>query len=399
MKTKIVSIFLLLAVLVINSCNRETISNTSDSGYSFEDGRLSNQLEDLEDIENDRMNDNLFMLAKAFTKIVEYQDLMAIVYAQAALSPRGEVKYSALISIDNRFKTIINAELTDHFCPVPLGTVPDPYKCIDDSMIYKGLDYYPNVYIPNIGIADQSKLPYVCVGQEINAADHILAFKIHGNGNVTETNIGEEQALESDEPIIIINNGTDQIDIEPDSTSFEEIQDPLPGPQGESRMYEWIGVQIFNGHRYEQKGASDVRFLLSIHDNTGNFFSGSGFNNSATGVRFENVAQVSGNSVSNSTFLNLVGSQWFTSPITVSQAYQHFHITTFEYDWYASLKLIQDCRISGTSPLDHNPRMKYSNEWYHKSICNVNHYNFLPAVNYVFAFGNYKSYFVVKRVL
>jgi len=81
MKTKIVSIFLLLAVLVINSCNRETISNTSDSGYSFEDGRLSNQLEDLEDIENDRMNDNLFMLAKAFTKIVEYQDLMAIVYA------------------------------------------------------------------------------------------------------------------------------------------------------------------------------------------------------------------------------------------------------------------------------------------------------------------------------
>jgi hypothetical protein len=131
------------------SCQKSSdLKLYADEDNAISTARLNSKLSNPSNPEDKKMNENLFLLAKAFTKIASHNDLMSIVYQQASLNSNNEVKYSELIAIDVRFKTILNTE-SGVICSAPLGTAPDPYKCIDDSMIYKGVDYFPNIYIPN----------------------------------------------------------------------------------------------------------------------------------------------------------------------------------------------------------------------------------------------------------
>jgi hypothetical protein len=390
-------------VIVIYSCHKTitTETNQNSAPVNFiNNARLSDKFTNPDDPEDTKMNGNLLMIAKAFTKIAQIPDLMTIVYNQAALSSNGEVKYSVLISLDSRFKSILNCEL-GVICPPPLGTMPDPYKCIDDSMIYQGVDYYPNIFIPNLNTAIRNQLPYICVGSEIDEDDHILAFNVHANGTVTETNIGQPQAETTSTPIVIFNNGTDHIEEVEDETIFYSA----PGIGNPSTLggedWRWDQIQINNGYRYEHIGKSDVECYLSFHDINGNLKTSTG--SFVGGNEVSLIRKIKAVDISNSHLFTGVNSQVFPDATTVSASdfstYPYAYITTYEYDWWASHKIVSSCGNLNSQGFYHDPKMKYSSEWYSNTICQTTvHSTWLYYVNGLFGFGNFKGFAVIKRI-
>lgn len=380
------------------SCRKEN-GLLSDTPFTpMQTAKLHNELENSSDLEDEKMNDYLFMIANAFVRISDNSELMQIVYEEAA-DNNGYVKYADLIQLDSRFKSLLNFKLGDLFCPTPLGSVDDPYESIVDSMIYKTVQYYPAIYVPNYLTADPDYPPLVGIGAEIDEYDNIITYVLDGD-NILESSINETEAIGSTVPVIILNNGTDYVEYADTGSPALSSISTTPSSPAANEIWMWDEVTIMNGHRYEGQGKSEVRCLLTFHKSNGSYLSGGGsFQN---GVEQSLIKKITAGDIAGSVTQTGVNSPVFPAAGSVSttnlNAYDQTYITTFEYDWYASPKTVTSCSAFSSNGFKHNPRMKYSNEWYHNAICGITvHSTWLNYVNATFSFGNAKSLTKINR--
>lgn len=380
------------------SCKKEGNFQMQDPNIGTNTAKLHDDLENPDDTSDESMNDNLFMLANAFVRISNNSDLMAIVYDEAA-NNGGYVNYEDLIALDSRFKNLLNVKLDDLFCPNPLGTPDDPYQEIVDDMIYKTVEYFPAIYFPNYLTAETDYLPVIGIGAEIDDYDNIITYVIDGD-DITESTINETEALAATAPVIIINNATDHLEYaDTGSPTFSAVS-TQPSSPASNEIWKWDEVLIMAGYRYEGKGKSEVRAQVTFHTNTGTFLSGgSSFQN---GIEESLIKKVTGSDIANSTNQTGVNSDVFPAAGSVTTTnlnyYDQMYITTFEYDWYASPKAVTSCSAFSSNGFQHDPEMKYSNEWYHNSVCGITmHATWLNYVNGTCTFGNAKSVTKIKR--
>jgi hypothetical protein len=399
---KLAALVFIMAALIYSCSRRNDLlpGKTDPLLTPTELHKLNVQLENSADPEDEKMNDNLLMLSTAFTAISDNSELMEIVYDEAT-SNSGYVKYSDLIAIDSRFKTLLNAELAKDFCPDPLGSPTDAYESISDSMIYDSVQYYPSIYMPNIRSANLESLPFVCIGAEIDDYDNILAFRFSEEDAIEESTLNEEEALEESAPVIIFTNGTDHIETVSDESAYYSGSDPNNPSPAADEIWKWDEILVKNGFRYEGTGKSEVRCMTTFHKSDGTYLSGGGsFQN---GVEDSFIKKITNTDIANNTNQTGVNADVFPHALTVSTTnltyYNYAYFTTYEYDWYASPKLVSSCgTLYSVSAFQHAPRMKYPNEWYHNSVCGLTvHDTWLNYVNATFTFGNYKSVAKIKR--
>ncbi len=142
-------------------CSKDAVEPTTLLNSSQANGtslRLDNRLDNPNDLEDENMNDQLFMLANGLSSFATNNELLGIIYAQLQLRPEDGVTYSKLILLDSRFHVLMNDYLKPNCFPEkPVGH--DCYAEIDDAMIYKGVDYYPGIGCPNILTANLNADP------------------------------------------------------------------------------------------------------------------------------------------------------------------------------------------------------------------------------------------------
>ncbi len=363
---------------------------------------MNNQLANPNDPEDEAMNENLFLLANGFSSFVNTNnDLLGIVYTQCQINSELDVKYSTLVGIDPRFRTLMNIYLMP-LCPVdPKDPNHDCLQHLSNSMIYKSVSYYPNIYVPNLATANLTKDPIVCIGAEINGQDEILGYIIHKNGQITETHVGEQRVTNSQNPIIIFNNGTDHIETGFDA-GFSSQSIITPTVQGVDRRYQWSEYKIYPGYRYENIGASEVKYYVTFYQQNGSPLTGTGYGN--TGQALLLLDHISANDVNNGTL--------FTSNQDVLGAnladinalnWKYMYVTVYENDWWVTRKNVQwqdwgNNVVNPSPPFLHKCRMKYSNEWYCNTIVKLNQTSWWPGIGSAVVFGGSKMFLKITRV-
>jgi hypothetical protein len=364
--------------------------------------RLCNLLAPPLDSEDANMNDQLYMLLEGLKDVVANPSLLSGIYGEISHAPGHEIAYGELIGLNSDYKTKINERIRPQYFPGVTSSF-DCYTHIDDQMIYKGLDYYPNLSILNYDTANLALNPIICMGANVDDADNIFGFALGLNNTFTSVVITEQMATYGSVPVIIINNGTGEIDNSADSLTTTTS----PGiiPTSSSSQYEWDEWLIQAGYRYESGGPtnkSEVNFIVTIHNNTSTFVNSSaGF---PSGERRGHVADVWENDINNSAWNSspnppTLFSQTLSSTYTTS--YPYAYITTYEFDWYASKKTVRWCLDNDTNFLVsvyHECKMKYANEWYTNDVCEYNLTSFMPSVNSVAGWGGWKSTFRLKRI-
>jgi hypothetical protein len=404
MKSKLIfngAIFILI-IGIYQGCKKETHSekNIENSNLNYTSRKTVFESQDAEDA---TMNDLLEILGLGVASFGTDESLMNIIYNEAATSPNHEVKYSKLISIDGRFRSLLNTYLKANGINPKPGE--DSYQLIVDSMEYKGVDYYPNIVVSNIDVADKSNMPIIAIGVEVDDNDGILGYKIHKDGKVTSLTVSEHEGFTSKEPIIIINNGTDHVEHTDDPLSYVTPAPP-PSPQGTHPSdYFWYGWKINPGYRYEGGCCrkSELRFAVTMHDNN-NYYNTGVFGDFPQGEYRDEIAKVSASDINNGNwnYSTSNGTALFVNIFSAANttAYPYAYITTFEYDWYASGKVVDWCFLNVPSfgiLKYHSCKMKYSNEWYHNTLCQFNLTMFMPGLNYIAGYGGYKSTYQLKR--
>jgi|GEM_PF-5129064 hypothetical protein len=403
---KLFSSALAITMLVIISCTRhqDSLSNKTHGLPSSERLNLLSQLSNPDDHEDENINQVLFMFANGLSSFVNENGIMSTIKNEVINLEYPDVPYDKLMTIDNRFQTLMNAFLVQH-CPI------DPkepnHNCIEhlaESMRHHGVDYFINITVPNSNSADWSKKPIICIGASIDNNDNIPGLKIHNNGNITSTVMSEQHALNANEPVIIINNDTEIIDYSIDSGSFVTNQPPLMPSSGPSQ-YVWYQYQIKPGYRYETgfNNKSELQFIITMHNNNGSWLQGSGIG--FPFGRYEaQIAEVWPNDINNGSIISIQANypSLFEQVLTATntQLYRYAYITTYERDWYASGKDVAWCLNNSSNFFVgtwHICKMKYNNEWYHNTLCTFDLTGFMPGVNYTAGYGGQKSFYTLKR--
>jgi hypothetical protein len=195
MKSKAFLLGLIGLQFTFASCEKEEpADNSSLSSLGSSSARLHPSLANANDPADERVNDNLFMLANGLASFTNESGLMSHIYVAADKpdSPHdGEVKYSELISISGDFKALMNEYLKPNYFPSEPQSF-DSYQYIDDDMVYSNTDYYPALIIPNIRTCDRTKTPIVCIGAQATEDDKIIGYKRNANNTISEILISEK---------------------------------------------------------------------------------------------------------------------------------------------------------------------------------------------------------------
>src|SRR5574337_248828 len=138
--------------------------------------RLNNQLANPTDPEDEAMNDNLYLLANGFSSFIgSNRDLLGIVYSNGENNSDQDIKYSILVGLDPRFKTLMNAYLMP-ICPVdPKEPGHDCLQHLDNDMIYKGATSLYS-YANSWGISVFFSFPLKWIDLEVRA-EPVIAYK------------------------------------------------------------------------------------------------------------------------------------------------------------------------------------------------------------------------------
>lgn len=356
------------------ACKKENNNQDNLSYIHQSNTRLHDELSNSIDTEDEKINDDLFMLANAFSSFANDQQLMDIVYTKAsAAGCEGDVLYSSLIATDSRFKTYLNDYLySNYFSEQQTGY--DCYNAIEGDMIYKQRQYTPGITVINISTCDKSLLPIICIGSEINKDDAIIAYTINSNGSKSETTINESTALASSRPVIIINNAPTVTETAT-ATLATDVNTIYPAPQADT-TYIFItfgSVQIKAGYAYESPNSdSDLRDLVSLTEVNSTWCTTAPYGSSKIGKR--SIMAVTRTQVDSSAIINGTHPAVIDPIDTYQQNWDRMYVTLYEHDWYAIKKPISVCYTN----LVHAPRMKYQNEWYINNICNYQYLFWFP---------------------
>lgn len=311
---------------------------------------------------------------QAFSKTILDLDFRKNLLVELASNSNNEIELSKITSFYPNFMNMLSKE------------TKESHNASGDEllkgMMYNGIPYYPVVYAPNAKKVDSnSAYSIVALGVElVEPEDAIPAIKITQQGEFELLALTEEMANDAAVPVFIITAGTDYVDYDllgtgPEFTQTVTIIDGRG--EGASRTgekeFEWSQAQIKGiTYRYEGSGKSELHSTCTLFDENGNPYSTDPSAFYYTADRKE-VREFSKSEIENSQSFN-ISSDIFSNNnneiITTVYDTDHYLLShTFEYDWYASLKVMPNGANGGTSSCantfqTHKARMKYANEWY-----------------------------------
>lgn len=228
-------------------------------------------------------------------------------------------------------------------------------------------EYVPAIYVPNAENADLSKQPIVGVGFEVNAdlpgmeeyEDYIVAWYYDEEGNLHEILLDEETAMNTTNPVFIINNAEDEaIKLKKSAITYQSNGIPTSNLKSVNSRTEFHSHEYKINHRYERSGKSEFCITAAHIDDNGNVYSNLRKDN-GTYNTWKKIADVDKNDIGKQK------SHWeqFISTDVSPHSSNYTYWNTYERDWYSSNKFLGDGEGNGKTVHLYGNR-KYSGEWY-----------------------------------
>ncbi|MDX2304112.1 MAG: hypothetical protein NW226_14995 [Microscillaceae bacterium] len=305
-----------------------------------------------DDPQDEKINEALFGVVQAFEEISKNPKLMKWVLEEIK-AQNGEMNLVDLAAKNRHFSLTLEKGLEKVYQKNNLSKSGDSFlESTHKSMKYGKVNYGPNAYIPNAEIADFNQEPVISVGTDIENItglddldeladyddDYIPGRIYHTNGTYQEVIVGEQTAMTTTQPIVVIS---------PSNQDLTPV--PVDAPQKANTNPLVTGYQI--NFPYDKSRRSEYR-IVSIPL----YFGGGHGANSSNGIGY-NISKVHKNDIGK--IFNNVN---FTIPVNNINIAAGAWIVTFEYDWWASKKYIT---VNG-GPFSRTLacKMKYSDNWY-----------------------------------
>jgi len=358
-KSKILLVLLLGLFVVFSSCEKKSLTDTENGitkqGFDYfisadkkkiknkdyytveKQTTIYNLLNNPYDKEDENMFYQVFKLAENFVNSNQDQSIYDFIYKNAK---NKSLKYETLINYKKQFKTIFSKGKTEKF------------ENIKEKMIYKGVNYSADIYIPNIETANLSLKPIIAIGTDLytnndKLNDYIPAWYIYEDGSCEEILINEKETLNSDKPVLIMG-------IYEEHKRENTLVKIKPDSNKSSSDINIRNVLLSNckiAYRYERDNNSEYAFGFKVlSDDIGPY--------TIINDKFININKNDINKVI------AVNTSLYPYTLYAKRVYG----VTYERDWYVS---DHNSHIvnSGGSPAwmwSILCKMKYANEWYQK---------------------------------
>ncbi|MBE2209091.1 MAG: hypothetical protein IAE84_15980 [Saprospiraceae bacterium] len=386
------------SVFLFTGCDKESLTQAEPTPET--NGlNVPELLTDKDDPENDKVNKVLYVFAHAVKDLSTDSEILALLKGEMKKDKKGYgVSLRRLAAENERFGTQLAVKLEkylDH--PHLAGLKAEMQEKTGQALIEQlsaALLCREKVYEPVIHTLQQeTELSFrnqdvvVAIGQEVNDNDEILAYR---NGSSTPFLLSEAAALASNDLIIFVGPG----DIPENSTGLSGSGE-ITAPNSTASMVEFrndidIDVdqhQIKAGHRYEDDNYSEVSswavfFFPSVTNPIG----------SSDWQDFKSRSIHKNNIDASTIFINPLNGFHIGENPFLDGVFVFFG--TWEYDWYASLKFIQN-PCSSNHHHQTNVRMKFSHEWYFIDCGRAN--QLWPTAGTNRTFENEKCMFKLRR--
>ncbi len=299
-----------------------------------------------------------------------------------------DIVTQATNSEDNSFPF---SELSQDYLQAINNYLRSEYKVnlsyIINHMIFDSIPYYPNIMIPNAADCNPNLNPIIVIGTEAyldstfnNHGDFVAGWGINNN-NINTILINEQQANNTNRPVVIINNGTDYVkSVDAGAVSTGVVSGHGGGGSGgggggssiDYRKFYFTSFRI--NYRYEKTGDSEFAINYIVNKCNG------------TNVAINNyvMKKVDKNDIGTPIGIHIPAFEYIPGPCYV----YHIYGFTYEYDWYASKKLLEvvhdyaiECKMTNL------------NEYYQKidlSLYNISNNQFVQV--------NGKGYIKIARI-
>ncbi|MCF6184056.1 MAG: hypothetical protein L3J56_05430 [Bacteroidales bacterium] len=361
-KQKLLLVLLLGMFVVFQSCEKKSFTDTENgvekdkinyyfdankknienkNYYTIEKTTIYDLLKNPFDKEDENMFYQVFKVANNFVNSKPDMSLYDFIYKNAK---NKSVKYEKLITYKKKYNSILCKGKTSKF------------NDIKEKMVYKGLNYSIDIYIPNIKTANLSLKPIIAIGTDLytnndKLNDYIPAWYIFENGSNEQILINEKEALNSDKPVLILTI----FEVDKNETIFEKNKERIkPNNNKSASDINISNVFLSNckiAYRYERDNKSEYAFGYKVLS--------------------DDIGPVD---IINDKFIK-INKNDLNKVISVHKSlYPHIlyakrvYGVTYERDWYVSGNHSHTIN-SGGSPAwmwQISCKMKYANEWYQK---------------------------------
>ena len=351
---KLKLLLLALVTLSLASCQKENLFPDTTPGLATTEGidfkinqtALDQIALNEEDSEDERINLALLEMADQLSAFAMNSQLVQFVVEKAKTN-------EGLVFLEDVFVQFPEVERSLN-TGQSLGSEACPFE-------HTGLLYKAAIMVPNFEIAFASQTPIISPGIELyddvrnDNPDIIFAWHFDQNGQKTAIYLGEKEAMQTTQPLIVLT--PELCDRQAGGLSREDILNgtlPALGDPLEFRMgitFSTYEYQI--NHRYDKSNNSEFWCQSNRIDQNGNVY----WINSSNGGRYK-IDDVHKNDIGTLQYKWMHFADDYT-PYTDNVVYYN----TWERDWYSSSKSLGSGSFGGTT-VYYSGKRKYQNEWY-----------------------------------
>jgi hypothetical protein len=363
-------------ILLATSCENDY--NTTES--NFENHKLSPEinygldnvplLKTEDNIENLILNPNdkddekisgyLYELSLAIRELIKDSNFNKTVIEMAKISGNKTANILELESYSPEYYNIINSRLQNKdlsISTISMGLTHRPLHSNPEFPETETIEKYaPSIFIPNLEGLDESKQPIISPNVEVNCDNNkdlentIIAWYYTKTGNLEEVLLSEETALNTTNPIFILDNASLTY-----KKNTAEIHPPNYNLKGMTTTTEFHSNEFNINYRYESTGNSEfcIYALRVDPDSTIHWIYSS--------AGWKEIASVDKDDIGEDL------SQWSFhcdnyTPYNDNSVFWN----TFERDWSRSQKLLGEIKEEDgyLSDVYFYGNMRYESDWY-----------------------------------
>jgi hypothetical protein len=227
-------------------------------------------------------------------------------------------------------------------------------------------NYIQAIYIPNIEIADYTKLPIICPGLEVNVElsgnegyeDYIVGWIKNDQGGFDEIILNEEIAMSTTHPVLIMDNAA----IEMINRDKNNLKNPLIPKTTSETLPEIVSYEHQIKQRYDNTTYSEFTITAIGFDPDGAVYSDPFKKNNGDATNLMKINDVHKNNigVTLNVWRDLYSSD---NGMDLTTPGLKIYYNLYERDWNRSRKALGTITVSGTNYyLD--GKMKYSGDYY-----------------------------------
>lgn len=379
---------------------------------------LEELMQNAEDLDEEKLNYQLYDLAEATRALIQNDEFKNLILHLAREFGHGEVYYSEIKNHAIEFYDQINDNLAEKGLSIESITANMTHSPTNPNPEYPETAeleiYEPVIYVPNYQIADNNAKTLISPNVEVlhDDEDYIVVWYYTNDHEVGQTIINEQTALNTTNPIFILNHGVKKEVHDAMVAYLDRLEHS--GPIMETRPGAPIGgpgldivcdeFRIKNGYRHETGPNNKSEFCVvatviysdTISSAAGGapLFYGSGVNNDGS-IKLKKVTP---SDVASSTWQTNIG--FMHTPDLRQLWYERIYWNSFERDWNRGNQPLGNGTIWG-KPWHIFGRMRYANDWYAfipNTVAENHHLDYWWFVNgAVVNFDNWKNSYKLYR--